>query len=152
MEADHYCEAVVESNELPIVVRERVIEAGPEYRLIWIARGTVVGLDSDGLLLTRTSDEYLQDDRDKLLEIAKLAHLWYGRSRVPFQLMTKTLTNELDVGTYIYDVTNGSEDPVYSYTVVTEIEIQNPRAENSLTMPATMVFKTDFSELDVLNA
>lgn len=65
---------------------------GDRYRLDWLAEGTIYDAEGD-TLKTVTTGGPLRDDRDRLVEIAKLAHEWYGVERAELALAVTGLPN-----------------------------------------------------------
>jgi hypothetical protein len=157
---DVFCEGAwpATKGDLPNTdyVREVVLYAGDNYRLDWLAAGTVVGLETaDGTLQRAYAGMWLQDDRKKLLERAKLAFEWLRRPRQALTFNTCRITREIRLGDLIRYFgellpvgfqTNSQSLPEVN-CVVSEIRIEAPMGDLNNPPPAPrIVYVTDFIE------
>jgi hypothetical protein len=133
--------------------RTKIIWAGDEYRVDWVAFGTVVGI-ADGGTLQRSLGGFVHDDRDQLLEIAKVAHAFYSRERKVLQVETDNPTTDLELGDMLINLglDDGGDTNHYHAainSVITEIRVFNPRADaGAIPPPVRMRITTDAGELD----
>lgn len=132
-------------------VNEKVIEVGDEYRLIYVAPGTVVGIDETDGSLRKSNGGYLQDDRNYLMVIAQRAYEWYKVPRYALQFSTGFINGQLKIGHYvssIYDTTN----LLTVGSVITEITYDFPVAKGTHTPAPKVSYCTAFGELDPARA
>lgn len=135
--------------------RIKVIDAGDEYCKDWVAIWTVVGVNLDGTL-QRSTGGFVRDDTPYLAEIAKLAYAWYSIPRHSLIFETEHLTSAIELGDMVENLNLPAEggNPLNSHyhaainTVVTEIRIVNPRADDVNPEPARMQITTGAGELD----
>lgn len=145
-EWDYYCEySYPTSPSASEVAMLKVIEAGPEFQLHYLAANTIVGVDGNGELLLSGSARYIRDDRAKLQELATLAYQWYGSDRTAVKLQTQHFTNQLDRGQMWATV-----DSATTNTVVTSITL-NANVGTEAKQPVA-IFETSYAEFDVIQA
>ena len=109
----------------------------PDAWVDYLVEGTVVSVT--GGALDQTSGGYLRDDRDRLKDIARLAHEWYGTPRRTMQLNFRYLTSAYSVGQLVTTVTQDSVAQTVN-TVITSISLD-------LTAGTTQI-QTGFAEID----
>lgn len=107
-------------------IREAVLSAGDEYRWDWMVPGTVIGLDTEGSPERCALGGYIQDDRLKLTERARLAFEWYGITRRAISLPTPKINGSIQLGDFVVQVGNLVSHPVN--TVITSVRIDCPPA------------------------
>jgi len=131
--------------------RRLLIDAGKSYRLDYMPAGTVLGIDPQtGGLVKAPNHTWVNDDRDKLRDIAEVAYQWYGKERRSLKLKTKRIIMELGVGDLIVSVSRTSAVDVAVGTIVTEVAIDNPLSGSEQPRNATMSITTAFAQLDPL--
>lgn len=131
-------------------IRTLDIEAGDRYKQDWCVPQTVVGIDYEtGELLRSTSGGWINDDRDQLVSLARLAWEWYSRRRKALSFRTRTITGAIRIGDYIAAL--NEQHNVHSIdSVVTEIVLEHPVTEGPMPEPPSLQITTSFGELDVL--
>jgi len=152
VEDDRYCSACWPTNPDAAIdsLRVKRIDAGPGFRLDWVAKGTVLGIDkTDGSLVTEDSGRFERDDRDALLTLALIAWQWYGATRRAAHLKAAHTTGLLQRGDLITSVSQDGNLHTLS-SVITQVRITIPRTEgpNSPPGPPVMSWETQFGELD----
>lgn len=129
-------------------IREVVLDAGDEYRLDWLVPGTVVSLDTDGKLVRSDAGGWINDDRKKLKDRARLAFAWYGVERRAIQLPTSKINGSVRLGDFV--VSAGVVFAKLVNTVVTSIRIDCPGSNGPDAPIPMMTFVTDYiPELDL---
>jgi hypothetical protein len=132
-------------------VRVLRIQAGRAYRLDYMPDGTVLGVNPvTGALIKSPSPQWVNDDRDALTNLARVAYQWYGRERRIFQLQTLKIFNELSIGDLIVSVSRTDTDDQDIGTVVTQIALELPRSSYAHAAPASMSIFTAYADLDPL--
>jgi hypothetical protein len=120
--------------------QERTLKINvPGARLDYVAKATVVGIASDGTLLT-TNGGFVQDDRVYLRELARLAYEWYSVQRHVIDVTVRGMDPTFTVDDLITSI--GNAVPVTVNSVVTSITF-DLRAN-------TYRIETDFANLDVV--
>lgn len=87
-----------------VMLDELVLEAGDDYRLDYLAAGTVVDVVAGSLVLadaTDAVDYLLRDDRDALQDLARQAYEWYQTDRAGLQFALTQTRKLFDRGTLI---------------------------------------------------
>jgi hypothetical protein len=139
-------------------VRTLNIPAGDSYKLDYLAPDTVVGIDpTDGSLIRNTVGGWINDDRDKLLEIAKIAYAWYSTPRAAVVIDTSDIGAAINLGDLIVSVGDSSspgDHQIATNSVVTSIGIQFPRSSGAspINEAPRMSIATQFVNLDPLQA
>ena len=139
MQLDYHCEA-----EYPTTVSgtydyvpTKVIDV-PNMRLDYVVPSTVVDIDSAGNT-SESNGGYIQDDRLKLQNIARLAYEWYSKDRVAVRFGYKTTKVDLEPGQMVTTITSGGQ-PQEVNTVVTSVDYDFRSGMTSVA--------TGFGELD----
>lgn len=132
-------------------MRRRVLYVGDEYLQDYVAADTVVDVDDDGGLVI-CNGGYINDDTDRLEDIAKIAYHWYSVDRNVIQITSYRLTNQLAVGTLITTVGDGTVTGNAHYqtvnSVVTEVRFSTPRLESGDLQQPLMHITTSCGEVD----
>lgn len=139
------------------VIRTLTIEAGDDYRLDYIVKGTAVQLDPKTGDVERSTGGFLRDDRPQLSAIAELAYAWYGQTRRAVSLETTTIDATLAIGQLVLSI----GDPDIEGDVVTEdvlscitsLRIESPVTFSSGAAQPSAVklqLNTAYGELDPL--
>jgi hypothetical protein len=134
--------------------RGLVIWAGDEFRQDYVADGTVVDVDNDGVPEIVAINGFVRDDTQRLDIIARLAYEWYARTRSVLTLATRRLTADVSVGDFVVSSGDsaiaGNTHYVEINSPITQITIRNPRMpEGSLETP-TMTLITSAGEMDAV--
>ncbi len=152
--ADYFCESrypddssLSASTDLH---RIRHIDAGPDYRLVFLVNSTTLYVKSDGSRYQSGSSHYIIDDRDTLLEIATQAHAWYGRDRAAVSFKTGLVTDGLSIGDMITDLIEGSVTQSVN-TVVTSIMLTHSISSGSTVEPPRIEYTTEHADFDFLS-
>jgi putative component of toxin-antitoxin plasmid stabilization module len=107
-EADAYCEGVVETTPpVGMPVEELVIDAGPSYRLDFLARDTVIGINGAGEAVKATA-AVLRDDRKRLVDMAKLAELFYRQQPAQMAVGFRRIANLAPLGALVTSIGEGT--------------------------------------------
>lgn len=146
IKGDEYCEgswpaaADLPGNDYK---REALFNAGDDYRLDWIAQGTVIGIDAEGAL-QRTTGGWIQDDRQKLQDRARMAFAWYGVPRQAISFPTPKINGSIQLGDYVVS----AGDVIHAHeinTVITSIRIDCQGAGMGGSPPIPMItYQTDW--------
>lgn len=139
-------------------VRYLLIDAGEEYREVYVAPGTVVGVSQTGTL-QRCNGGWVpkpgQDDAThQLTAIAKIAAAWYTNPHRVLVLETQRLRSDLGLGDMIITLGDPAVPGGNNQTLnspITEIKISWPRGTPAATSPPTMTITTFAGELDPLS-
>lgn len=83
------------------------IELGDAFRLDYLVKGTIVGLDPDGNAKRAANDGFIQDDRPRLKDIARLLGVWHKVPRVSFRLAYAQISSLFWVGQLVQQVGSG---------------------------------------------
>ena len=110
----------------------------PEARIDYVAEGTVVGIDPAGALIT-TQGGYVRDDREMLLDIARIAYEWYSVQRQAMDITLHTLIPAVRRGQLVATIGHLSNIEILN-TIVTSITWN--------TRQGTHTVQTQFAELD----
>lgn len=159
VEADYHCRVLYfgidadAPSDAYSLLRTRTIFAGDEYRLDFICKDTVFGVENGELL--QTEEAYLiRDDRWRLKQIAEIAYLWYGSTRRSLQFKSQFLTNALELGDMVTGIIvkkDGTDyDDVEINTVVTSIKITSSIGGERV-KPPEIEYRTEYGELDVIS-
>lgn len=155
--ADYYCEArhpkstyfVLDSDML---ARVREIYVGQKYLLDALVKGTVVGVEPDGELITYTDDTfYLNDDRDTLQKIAAMAFGWYGKDRRAVGFQTGYVSDVIGLGMMITNLIDSTAGNTETNTVVTSYQISQSVGSTDSGQVARIEYKTEHSDFDVIS-
>lgn len=139
---DDFVEAVwPEDNDLgeADVIREKLIKLGDDFRLVYVAPGTVVDV-KDGDLKRTDNGGFIHDDRERMKGLAKIAWEWYKRPRRAFSLSYRQVLKIASIGDMITRI-GPDDDSTQVNTVVTAISIDLVGQRTTLS--------TDFGEIDV---
>lgn len=162
IEEDRYCEARWPADsKLPTDIqqlRRMRIDVGDAFRFDYLVAGTVVGIDADGTLLHSDGGK-INDDRDTLKDIARLAFEWYSARKQVLHLRTSQDSEYLKVGAMITDfkfgaASGGGVEPVD--TVITQIDKVWPMTEtddpSQVSEPGESILtvQTDYAQMDPL--
>jgi hypothetical protein len=136
-------------------VRTLEIHAGDYYKSVYVAPGTVVGVDQDGFL-KRSTGGYIPatgatDAPTQLTALAKLAHAWYSAPHKVLTLETHQLRSDIGVGDMIQQIGDQRVDGGGNVTLnspVTELRISWPRGTPDSTPAPTMQITTWAGELE----
>lgn len=146
IEVDQFCEGVwPETANVPVNdhVREFVLDAPDTYRLDWLVPDTVIGVDNAGALIRSTLGGWINDDREKLLDRARMAFEYYGKPRQAMNFRTSKLNNSILLGDMI--ATIGDAAPLEINSVVAEITVtSSPGTQSSPPPPTALTYTTDF--------
>lgn len=136
---DYYCEAKYPETitETKDYITEKVINV-PDMRLDYMVPDTVVDIDNDGTLKL-SEGGYIQDDRDKLKDIAKLAYQWYKDDRKAVRFGIRTTRHDYEPGQLIREIATGDTTKSLN-TVITEVDIDFRSGTSSIS--------TGFAQLD----
>ena len=127
-------------------VRRLYLET-PEYQLIRVLPGTVVGVDPLPLSLSRSTGGLLQDDRPLMRQLAQLTYHWHKVARYALNHSTNWIDGTLKIGHLIVSLTDHSGTfPVLS--VVTELTYDYPISSGDTPPAATCTIATSFAELE----
>ncbi len=138
-EWDAYCEGkypLDDSDSEP--VQTLYIQIGERARLDWMAVGTIYDV-VNGALQTVSTGGALRDDRELCVQIAQIAHQWYGVERAEVSLTTGRPELPADVGDLITTIGTGATEQTIN-AVVSQINYDFRSGRMSLT--------AGFSELD----
>jgi len=133
--------------------RVMFVSAGKSYTRDYVAPGTVVGVDGEsGELLRSTTGGTINDTRDKLRRIARLAYIWYGHNRVICELTTSRLTDALGIGDLVrYVHTTGVQEDAYLVNgPVTEVTIEWALGAEDVPPMPRISYITGYANLDPL--
>ena len=121
MGLDYYAEAEYPASIVGArdFISTKVINV-PNMRLDYVVPSTIVGIDADGTKL-ESEGGYVQDDRTKLQDIARLAYEWYSTDRVAVQFTYKTTKVALSPGEMIATITSGGT-PQNINSVITRVD------------------------------
>lgn len=176
IEDDRFCDARYPPDEgltnLNRDNRQFFIDAGRDFRLDWVAPGTIVDLDDKNFPLWTVSGGVIRDDRPELDVIAQLAYQFYSVPRRTIQLeadyrymvptIAEFLRSGIPLGLFVKAVLQTSslpdqEDPAGFQeigTIITRFQVDFPRGEGELPVSrigrAEMHFETDFAQFDPL--
>jgi hypothetical protein len=139
-------------------IRTKIIEAGEEYRLDYVAPQTVLAIKPEtGELQRSDAGGYVHDDRPRLKALARLAYEWYGVTRRSLTWSTSLVNSGLELGDFVQSVGDPEIETDFEIellnSVVTSIRLATPLAEGSGAVAApipTITYETSFGELDVL--
>lgn len=106
-EWDAYCEGkfplAVPTNS---PVQTLYISIGERARLDWLAEGTIFDVEGD-TLKTVTTGGALRDDRDLCVQVAQIAHQWYGVERSEMAMTLQRLDLPANRGDLITSIGSG---------------------------------------------
>jgi hypothetical protein len=157
--ADGYCEARWPDPlpPLPVVDAVRImhIDAGEGYQQDYLTPDTVVAVNESTGELVHSEGGYIRDDTALLTAAASVAFAWYGQQRTVLEFRTHQLTEQLFVGDLVAEIGQGGVvgDPGHKATlntVVTQVQLQWPRAVDGPPPAPAMTFITQAGELDAL--
>jgi len=153
MEDDRFCEGRYPSD--PVAKTDAVrllrIDAGPDYKLDYVATKTVLGITPNtGKPIRTDTGGFIRDDRDALKALATLAYQWYSKPRASLVLDCTAINHDLMRGDLIDKIgENETEQTINS--VITEVTVTIPRTEDgSPPEPPRIKYQTAFGELDPL--
>jgi hypothetical protein len=145
----------VEPQELD-AVRWHEIDAGEHYRKIYVAPGTVLGVDQTGAL-QRSTGGYLptpgpEDHETQLRELAKIAYAWYGVPHRVLTLETARLREDLTLGAMVCEIGHplGGGHQTTLNSPITELRLTWPLTIGSATAAPLLSVTTWAGELDPL--
>ncbi|TXH41652.1 MAG: hypothetical protein E6Q97_37080 [Desulfurellales bacterium] len=156
---DRYCESRYPADDdipdFKEIVRTMRIPCGANYKLDWIAKDTIVDLDPQGSPVTVSAAGFINDDRARLENIARMAYGWYSqeRSAIRIRWPWDAPVEKIKLGHFVRTLQQGLiAHEVFS--TITEIEIQVMNAiqetpRNDLP-PMQVTIHTAFGELDFL--
>jgi hypothetical protein len=156
VEEDRFVEAKYPDDaDLPSTldaIRRKVFYAGAAYQLIDVLQATPVDVDDDGELKTVTTagGAYLRDDREKLKSLALLAASWWLVPRKVARIVSARPSATPLVGQLLTAINPGTSHADVINTVISEIRLATPLAENSPALPAMYSITTAMGELDPL--
>lgn len=139
-------------------LRVRTVNAGDKYQFHLVLDGTVFKVDN-GALETTSQTMIVRDDRKELEAIARMAFMWYGKSRRSMQFSTQFVTDAFEIGDLITTMIvdrdgslfgTGNYDGEEINTCITSITIRNQLGAETQS-PPSVEYKTEFSELDVIS-
>jgi len=141
LEADKFCEGVYPDAGFPANTPLQVltIDAGEHYRLDFIAKNTVVGINS-GALVKASDAARLRDDRVYLRDLAKLAYQWYQENRYTLSVAFRNVHNYFALGMMITTIGSLATQQNVN-TVVSSITYDM--------IHGTTVFETEDQTLDI---
>ncbi len=130
-------------------VRRMLIPAGDAYRIDYVVPNTVVGIDQATGRLEKTLGGYVNDDRELLNRVAKLAWQWYQIPRVAVQwrYTHQNLNHFLKPGDLVTEIGGGNDRQIVN-SLVTERKLSWYVGEHQETPPVTYSISTGFAELD----
>ncbi len=132
-------------------VRILRIQAGDAYRLDYMPVNTILGVDEEsGALVKSNIPQWINDARDKLRNVAKLAYQWYGQQRRTVQLSTRRIFADIHVGDVVLSVERTAAEDIDVATVVSQITIEIPLTKGEQPSPPLMTLVTAYAELDPL--
>lgn len=121
-------------------VRRKYVDAGERYKHAFVARGTVVGVNASGELITTAggtipATTHFDYAPKQLKAIARLAHGWYGESHAVATLRTKRMLapEDLALGDFITHTGHAAAaDPSSPHRraingIVTQIRVTIPK-------------------------
>lgn len=155
IEADDYCEGVYPPQPADSdAARILFLQAGDGYRNDYVAPGTVVGIDGETGELIRTTGGLIRDDSPILRAVAKLAYQWYGRNRRSLNWSVGRVTSAVRIGDFVRSLVlieqpEGGFDQLIQ-SVVTQITLDLPIADQTSPPPPVMEYTTDFGQFDAL--
>ena len=109
-------------------IRELVLTAPDTFRLDWLVPDTVVGVDPDGQLKRAVAGRWINDDREKLTDRARIAYEWYGRERRAITLNCGRINGNIRLGDFVSQLGVAVARAVN--TVITEVRIDCPLGKN----------------------
>lgn len=133
VELDTFCEGIWPPNQAALppdadYIREAVLQAPETFRLDWLVPDTVVGLDADGQLKRAVAGRWINDDRAKLTDRARIAFEWYGRERRAVTLNCARINGNIRLGDFVSQL--GVNVSRIVNTVITEVRIDCPLGMN----------------------
>lgn len=158
VEADYHCRVVYYGqdwgnpppSDADTLTRIRTIYVGDDYRMDFICKNTVWGIEN-GELLQADSAYLIRDDRPKLKQLAEIAWVWYGKTRRALDFKTQFLTNALEIGDMITGIIVQKDGTSYDdfevFTTVSSISISSPIGEVNIS-PPEISYKTEFGQFD----
>lgn len=141
-ESDNYAEGVSEVDPLPsgVPIQELVVDLGDDYRLDFLAKNTIVDLQS-GIPVLAASAALLRDDRTVLRDIATIGGQWYSVERNKLTVEFRQLRNLFSLGQLITTIGTGSTQSTVN-TVVSTISYNFDKS-------GTMTIETNDATLDL---
>jgi hypothetical protein len=122
VEADHFAEATAgEDPTAGTPVEELVIDAGETYRLDWLAKNTIVGVEG-GVLKKAPAGRRLRDDRPALEKIAAMAFAWYRQTTQAVRLTLQRPYHRVRVGDFLNSIGRAARPDAIG-TVVVEVSL-----------------------------
>lgn len=135
------------------VLRVKYIDCGDDYRLDWVAKDTVVGIDPETSepLVTQVGG-YVRDDRPFLMQVARAAYEFYRRPRANCTIQKPGATNAIWLGMLLVQIGRESDPADFKQplnTVVTEVVLRFPQqAGGGRLRPPIQRWTTSHAELD----
>lgn len=106
-EWDAWCEGVYPlTAPTNAPVQHLVVSIGDRARLDWLATGTIYDVEGDSLK-TVTTGGALRDDRNLCVQVAQIAHQWYGVERAEVVLNLRRIDNPAPRGSLITAIGSG---------------------------------------------
>jgi len=115
--------------------------SGDEYRLDYLAPGTVVGTAVDGALSRNTSGGFLRDDRERMLDHARAAYQWYSRVRSELDVSVRTVLPVAVIGDLVTTIGSGATLETVN-TPITRITVSLGHRDSQ--QPPMTTIGTDF--------
>lgn len=149
---DGVLQATIPTNDY---ARRLVLDAGDQYRLDYVNPGTVVDVGPNGLIFA-TNGGFLNDDRNELLAIARVAHAFYNRKRRVLYFSSEQATSTINLGDFISFISQPDLDGIGTHrtaidTPITEIRMQTPMGTSEdIADPPRMHWTTDAGQLDAI--
>gem|GEM_PF-1652111 len=150
MRADYRCEARHPADVPPALdmVRRLWIEAGDRYQVHYVAPHTVVDVDDQGQLVRTDTGGFVRDDRDYLMDLARVAYEWYGveRQALALQWLGADIAGRFAVGDLVTTI-GADETEEDIRTVITQVRIDFAESDDQTHQTS---IQTQWAELDVL--
>lgn len=138
------------------IKRTMRIPCGAQYRLDYVGQDTIVDVDPEGNPIRVAALATLQDDTNKLKNIATSAYNWYSKERAAIRIRLPWQTEIMEplrLGHYVkhlyHSTRNLDVDAVISEVEVTAISSEGSEPRNDLP-PMQVMIHTAFGELDFL--
>jgi hypothetical protein len=114
----------------------------PDAELWYIAWGTIVDIDADGVPVFYEGEPFIRDDRVRIRNVLAAAVAWYGRQRNRLNITIREIDAGIELGTLINNL--GVTGQGAAGSAVTSISY-------NFCKPVATIVRTDFAELNIEN-